>query len=66
MKNNSLDRDNLVDEAARDVFALFWETMDITSRESFILLLEVRLESFLFCLPCTVVFIVIFLVVYIF
>ena len=24
---NSLDRDNLVDEVTRDVFALFWEAM---------------------------------------
>ena len=36
------------------------EGCDITSKGSFILLLEVRLESLLFCLPCIMVFAVVF------
>jgi len=58
-----LEGDNLADEAARDVFALFWEAMALLAMEAFTLFPEVRLKSFFFYLSGTVVFMVTFLVV---
>jgi len=31
---NGLDRDNLVDEVTRDVFALFWEAMALPAKKA--------------------------------
>ena len=52
----------MADEATGDEFVLFWEAMALLVG-SFILLLGVRLKSLLFCLPCTVAFMVILPVV---
>jgi len=38
VEDNSLDRDNLVDEATRDVFALFWEAMALPAEEALLCL----------------------------
>jgi len=32
--NNGLDGDNLIDEAARDMFALLWEAMTLPVEEA--------------------------------
>ena len=50
---DGLDRDYLVDEATKDVFALFWEVMVLPAE-------KVRLKSLLFYLPGTVTFAVMF------
>jgi len=57
---DSLNRDYLVDEATKDVICLILGGHGITSRESFTLLLKVRLKSLLFYLPGTVTFAVMF------
>ena len=62
MEDDTLKGNDLVAEAAEDIFALPLKDHGITSRESIILLPGVRLESLLFYLSSMMAFIIVFLV----